>query len=264
MSGWARLNLTVWQNRSIVMRILTELISSFDAENPNFRPTEIYNENWLVKLIMWQASTIFNRDFPLGFLPGSTWFSEPLLPTAFKARFRGDKLSESRTNADGVIGHFLIGERGKADFDLKPTADQFTVIEAKIGAPLSKGTNNASYFDQAARYIACMAEVIKQAKVHPASISRIDFIVLAPVESIVEGKFRKQMERDSIRSKVKRRVSEYDGALNDWYHDHFEPTLDCIRLASLSWEETIQWIGKEKADVADTLSDFYSRCLEFN
>ena len=246
------------------MRILSELISSFDARNPNFRPTEIYNESWLVKLVMLQASTISNRDFPLGFLAGSTWFSEALLPTVFKARYQGDKLSESRTNADGVIGHFLIGEKAKADFELKPNSNQFTVVEAKIGSSLSKGTSNASYFDQAARNVACMAEVIAQAEISPSSISRLDFIVLAPEASIVKDKFREQMERDLIRSKVMQRVSEYDGVLNNWYHDYFEPTLDCIRLISLSWEETIRWIGKERTGEADALSDFYSCCLEFN
>jgi hypothetical protein len=252
------------QNRSAVLRILSELISSFDAKNPNFRPTEIYNESWLVKLVMWQASTISYRDFPLSFLSGSTWFSEALLPTSFKPRNRGDKLGESRTNADGVIGHFLIGEKAKADFELKPDAEQFTVIEAKIGSPLAKGTSNVSYFDQAARNVACMAKAIARAKISPSSFSRLDFIVLAPEDSLAKDTFRKQMERDSIHSKVRQRVSEYYGASNDWYHDYFEPTIDCIQLISLSWEDAIQWIGKEKPNNANAVFDFYNRCLEFS
>ena len=89
--------------------MLSELISNFDPEKPNFRPTELYNEGWLMKLVFHQASTIDDEDYTLGFLPNSTWFSEGLLPTAFKARFQGDPLSESRTNADGVIGQIKIG-----------------------------------------------------------------------------------------------------------------------------------------------------------
>jgi len=231
---------------------------------PNFRPTEIYNESWLVKLIMWQASTIENQDFPLGFLAESTWFSEALLPTAFKARYQGNKLSESRTNADGVIGHFLIGEKAKADLELKANPAQFTVVEAKVSAPLSKGTSHAKYFDQAARNVACMAEVIARKNINPASFSRLDFIVLAPKSSIENGKFQKQMDRDSIHSKVKRRVSEYDGKLDAWFENYFEPTIHCIQLHSLSWEDVIHWIRSEKSDEANDLTDFYNLCLKFN
>jgi hypothetical protein len=127
------------------MDLLSELISSFDPSNPHFRPTELYNESWLMKLVFHQAYTIPDEKFPLGFLPGSTWFSEALLPTAFKARFQGDRLSESRTNADGVIGHIRIGTKAKADLELVPDAAQFTVVEAKVGATLSSGTTNVKY-----------------------------------------------------------------------------------------------------------------------
>lgn len=245
------------------MRLLSDLITSFDARNPNFRPTEIYNESWLVKLIMHQAATMHDNDFPLGFLAESTWFSEALLPTAFKSRSRSDPLGESRTSADGVIGHFIIGKKGKADFELKNKPNQFTVIEAKIGSSLSKGTSNALDFDQAARNVACMAEVIAQSNLRPSSFSRLDFIVLAPEYSIIKGTFRKQIDKDSIRSKVKKRVSAYNGALDSWYEDHFEPTLNCLRLCSLSWEEAIEWIGQEKISEADALNDFYSLCLKY-
>ena len=207
---------------------------------------------------------IHNNNYPLGFLANSTWFSEALLPTAFKARYRGDPLSESRTNADVVIGHFVVGKRAKTDLELKEKPAQFTVVEAKIAAPLSKGVSNAKYFDQAARNVACMAEVIARAGVNPASFSRLDFIVLAPRHSIEQGTFSEEMERGSIRSKVKRRVSEYGGELDTWYKNHLIPNLDRIELHSISWEDAIEWIGSEKDIAAQELSDFYNRCLEFN
>lgn len=200
----------------------------------------------------------------MSFLPYSTWFSEALLPTAFKARFSGDPLAESRTNADVVIGHFVIGKRGKADIELKEKPSQFTVVEAKIAAPLSKGTSNAKYFDQAARNVACMAEVIVRTGVSPSSFSRLDFNVLAPMHSIEQGTFSEEMEKCSIRSKVKRRVSEYGGELDTWYKNHFIPILDRMELHSISWEDAIEWIGSEKDIAAKELSDFYNRCLEFN
>jgi hypothetical protein len=246
------------------MDIFSELISSFDPKAPNFRPTEIYQESWLIKLVLHQASTLKDEDLFLGFLPKRTWYSESQLPTAFKARFRGDPLSESRTNADGAIGQIRIGSKAKVDLELAFGAKQFSVIEAKVGSLLSSGTSNSRYFDQAARNIACMAEVIARAGNDPSSLDRLDFIVLAPKYSIEAGTFSKEMNRGSIRSKVQRRVTEYGGELDDWYSKHFEPTLDALRLHSLSWESVIEWIREEKPEPAEKLLKFYELCLEFN
>jgi len=246
------------------LRLLHELIASLDLENPTFRPTEIFNESWLVKLVVHQASSMRDQDFPLGFFANSKWFSEALLPTPFRARYRGDPLAESRTNADIVIGHFLVGERGKADIELADEPCQFTVIEAKIAAPLSKDTTRAKSYDQAARTVACMAEATARADVSPSALERLDFIVLAPRQSIESGTFAHQMRKDSIRSKVQRRVSEYAGALDAWYVDHFEPTLDHIDLQCISWEEAIEWIGRERYETSTELQKFYEFCLQFS
>jgi hypothetical protein len=245
------------------VNLLSDLISSFDPACPNFRPTELYSESWLLKLVFRQASTIRDKSFPLAFLEESTWFSEALLPTAFKPRYRGDPLSESRTNADGVIGHILIGTKAKADLELMPKPSQFTVVEAKVGSPLSPGTSNARYFDQAARNVACMAEVLARANVTPSSVKRLDFIALAPQYSIEKGTFSEEMQPSSIRAKVEKRVSAYQGQLDMWYEERFQPTMDWLQLHSVSWEEAIRWIGGEKPKAADDLSKFYDLCLEF-
>jgi hypothetical protein len=246
------------------MDLVSNLISSFDPANPNFRPAELYNESWLIKLVLHQASGIEYDGFPLGFLSESTWFSEALLPTIFKARYRGDNLAESRTNADGVIGHFLIGAKAKADFELVPGAKQFTVVEAKVGSPLSSGTSNAPYFDQAARNVACMAEVLARSNISPMTMERLDFIMLAPQHSIEKGTFDEEIHPSSIRSKVKKRVAEYDGQLDEWFTKHFEPTMTRIQLLSLSWESAIEWVCEKKPEVKEQFVNFYRRCLEFN
>ena len=245
------------------MDLLTELISSFDPSNPHFRHTELYNESWLLKLVLHQASSIPESAFPLGFLPVSTWFSEGLLPTAFKARFQGDPLSESRTNADGVIGHIRIGAKAKADLELEPHATQFTVVEAKVGSPLSKGTSNARYFDQAARNVACMAEVIARAGKEPSRFDRLEFIVLAPEYSIEKGTFSEEMSRSSIEGKVRKRVDAYNGELDRWFEKSFAPLMGVIELRSLSWEDAIEWIREQKPGVTEQLSEYYDLCLKF-
>ncbi len=245
------------------MKLLSDLILSFDPSNPHFRPTELYNESWLIKLVLHQASNIQDESFPLGFLPGSTWFSEGLLPTAFKARSQGDPLSEARTNADGVIGHIRIGAKAKADLELEPQATQLTVVEAKVGSPLSKGTSNAKYFDQAARNVACMAEVIARAGKEPSMFDRLDFVVLAPHYSIEKGTFSDEMRRSSIEEKVKKRFDAYDGELKCWFDQSFAPLMDVIELRTLSWEDAIEWIREHKPRVADELLEYYDLCLKF-
>lgn len=246
------------------MDLLSKLISSFDSASPNFRPTELYNESWLIKLVLRQASKLPVSEFPLGFLADSDWFSEALLPSAFQARFRGDPLSESRTNADGVVGHFTIGEQAKADLQLRENSAQFTVLEAKVGSPLSAGVSNAKYFDQAARNVACMAEVVARSDLHPSDFERLDFVVLAPRHSIDKGTFAEEMSPSSIRSKVEQRVSAYKGQLDRWYEDQFMPLMGQVRLHSVSWEESIDWIGRERPEEASALADFYRLCLEFS
>ncbi|MGB2955969.1 MAG: hypothetical protein WBB64_08385 [Anaerolineales bacterium] len=247
-----------------MLSILTDLLSAYDPESPHFRPTEIYNESWLVKLIMSQASSIPAEDHPLSFLPGSSWYSEALLPTAFKAQKKGDHLAESRTNADVVIGHFRIGQKAKADFELTENAKQFTVVEAKVGSPLSSGVIHANYFDQAARNVACMAESLALADLPPASLERLDFIVLAPAKAIDEGTFAEKMTKTSIQSKTEQRVAAYQGDLDRWLKEKFLPILERVQLHSLSWEDSIDWIRAHNLQAAAQVDDFYQLCLKYN
>src|SRR4030042_4190311 len=118
------------------------LINAAESENANFPLTLIYNEGWLLRLVLDWYSKHKLLDHPLLFQPKATWFSEALLPSPFRARYRGDTRAEARTHADGVVGHFIVGEAGKADIHLKADANQFVVIEAKIHSPLSGGTRN--------------------------------------------------------------------------------------------------------------------------
>jgi hypothetical protein len=49
---------------------------------------------------------------------------------------------------------------------------------------LSSGVTRATYFDQAARNVACIAEVLFRAKREPAKMGVLGFFVLAPDEQI--------------------------------------------------------------------------------
>ena len=245
------------------MNIIANLIEQFDPEKPNFRPTEIYNENWMLKAFLHQASKADLTDSPLSFFDGAGWFSEALLPSAFQARYRDDPLAETRTNADGVIGHFRIGEKTKADFELNSDPRQFVVVEAKIGSPLSSGTKNAPEFDQGARNVACIAEVLYRADKLPADLEQLAFIVLAPEYSIKAGSFSAEMEIQGMRRKIHNRVSKYDGMLDEWCENWVEPTLALITISSVSWEQAIKDLRRDNPEAADSLQEFYELCLKF-
>ena len=229
-----------------------------------FPPAELYNETWLLRLVLdWFSGHEAPDQIPS--LPeGGKWFSEAWLPSAFLRRYRGDKLAESWTHADAAIGHFNVGTKGKAYITLSNGAAHFVVIEAKIFSRLSARVANASYYDQAARTVACIAEVLRRARCSPSSLSRLGFYVLAPESQIRRGIFDEQLKPESIQQKVKRRVDAYAGERDDWYSRWFQPTLARIDLRPASWEDLIGRIGRQDPVSADSIQAFYDRCIEFN
>lgn len=241
-----------------------DLLASCTTDTPFFPPTLLYNEGWLVRLIVdWFAQHPLQHH-PLSFLSKTRWFSEALIPSAFLPRYRGDKLAESRTHVDAAIGHFCVGSKGKADLELLPNATHFVVLEAKMASGLSSNVRNANYFDQAARNVACIAEVLRRANRSPAVFSALGFYVLAPQSQIVQGVFAQDMQRDAIQQKVERRVREYEGVQNEWYSRWFSPTFKHMNIDVLSWESILGTIQQHDPTSGSGLTDFYKRCVTFN
>jgi len=246
--------------------VLEQILSMYrlsNSDSPLFPPTELYNEGWLLRLILDWFSTHKINHHPLNFPDSAKWFSEALLPSAFKPRWRKDLLGESRTHADGVIGYFSIGDQGKADLKLNNDGNHFVVMEAKIFSRLSSGVTHADYFDQAARTVACIAEILHQAGRSPDKI-KTGFYILAPESQISDGTFREEIEKASIESKVQRRVSKYPGKKDQWMTYWFKPTLQNISLLCISWEEIVEAIDKKDSKFGPIIKEFYNNCLHFN
>jgi len=243
---------------------LSNLMLSSYSESSPFPPTLVFNEGWLLRLVLDWYSKRSRPEMPLHFEEVARWYSEALLPSAFLPRYRGDQLGESRTHADGVVGHFQVGIKGKADFELLSHAAQFLVLEAKISSNLSSGVTHANYFDQAARNVACMAEVLRRAQCHPKEVDELGFYVLAPASQIDKGVFSSVMNQESVLQKVERRVSEYQGEKDSWLDQWFYPTLSNIVIRCLSWEEIITNIGSVDETFHEGISRFYDYCLRFN
>jgi hypothetical protein len=243
---------------------ISALLESLNREAPPFPPTILYNEGWLLRLIVsWFSNQPFS-NFPLAFTPNAQWFSEALLPSAFQARFRGDSLAESRTQLDGVVGHIIVGTKGRTDLCIQPKATQFIALEAKMFSSLSSGTTNMKFFDQAARNIACIAELLRRSKLPATQLAQLGFYVLAPNTQISNGVFDNQIKKDSIQQKVEQRVKVYSGSKDQWFSDWFMPTLQQIDLKAISWESIIKEIAKRDAIEGQQLEDFFDCCVRFN
>ena len=249
---------------------IMHMLQTCDTDNGVVPPSEVYNEGWMLRLILDWFSRQPPSDHQLSFEKGSRWYSEILLPSRFLPRFQADPQAESYTHADGVIGHFTIGRTGKGDIDLSPDARQFVVIEAKIFSPLSRGIKNFQTYDQAARATACIAETLSIRQRPINEISKLGFYVVAPEKQLkFDPTFQTFMQKDSIRIKVQRRIKAYSDPTdaemkNKWFKTWFLPALECMDLHCMSWEEIIAYIKADDRYNGDGLSKFYGKCLGLN
>jgi len=115
----------------MILNKVQSLLTSCSTDKSYFPTTILYNEGWMLRLILDCFSTLNIRHHQLTILKGCRWYSEALLPSAFLPQNRSDFLGESWTHADGVIGQFEIGKGAKANLILSPNASHFVVLEGK-------------------------------------------------------------------------------------------------------------------------------------
>lgn len=247
-----------------MLRGIHTLIDAADTEPYRYPPTLIYNEGWMLRLVLHWFERHSLPGHVLDFHAGATWYSEALLPTPFRARYQGDPRAEARTHADGIIGHIAIGNAAKGDAALLPGATQFVVTEAKMFSPLSRGTRNAPTYDQAARTVACIAETLYRAERCPSKVPSLALIVLAPQQRIDGGTITALLNTESVAAAVRSRAQSFAPELDRWIAEWFGPTLDAITIAPLSWEQVIRDIGGIDAQAGGELATFYQRCTKVN
>ena len=246
------------------------LLKELEDGKPHLPPTLLFNEGWLLRLILHWFSQNNISDHPLSFSLGAVWFSEGLLSSQFLPVHRGDELAESYTHADGVIGNIEAGGRGKTDIQLVKPYEQFVVLEAKLFSKLSAGIARVPGYNQAARNIACMVSVAAESKSSIDKFKTLGFYVIAPETQIKkEASFEKYMQKESVHQKVRQRVETYKGRPDydekkKWFGEHFEPLLSKINVSLVSWEIIIGSIKKHDNEAGERLARFYDLCLEFN
>ena len=234
-----------------------DILASVGTPVETIRPTELYNEGWMLRLMLDWAQHHAQGGHLLAFDRDTRWYSEALLWSQFLARWQGDQLAETCTNADGVVGHFSIGVASKGGLTLREGATQLVVVEAKMSSKLSSGTTHAPGYDQAARTVACIAETLKRADIELQQMERLAFFVAAPQTQIDNGVFGDLVTKASIRRRVQDRVDAYRSGRNEWFDRWFLPTLDAIDLGVRSWEELLQGLNP-------SYRAFYDQCLLHN
>jgi hypothetical protein len=250
--------------RRMIIERIEAMLRACETGQPVFPPSVLFNEGWLLRIVLDWFMHHGGDRYPLSPRPGARWFSEPWLPSAFLPRHRGDRLAEARSHADAVLGHFAIGDPGTAGLTLLPAATQLVVVEAKLFARLSTGVKNAPYFDQAARSVACMAEVLRRAGRPARSMDDLSLLIVAPQARIDDGVFAWDAAPEAIRRKVRRRVEDYAGERDAWFRDWFEPTWERVDVRCLCWEEIIEVIAFHNPEAGQVVDSFYGRCLHYN
>lgn len=243
---------------------LKSLLDSCAEPTPHFPPTLLYNEGWVLRLVLHWFSKNSVIEHPLAFPSDCFWFSEALLPSPFLPRYRGDPLSESRTHADGVIGQVIIGKQGKADLEIQPKANHFVVCEAKLSSKLSKDVKHAPFYDQASRNVACMAEVIHRQNASQSQFCELGFYVLSPKVQIDAGIFTRELEKTNIFEMVTKRTRQYNGERDEWFAECFVPFLQKITIRAIAWEEILSVVCNRDPEHGSALVDFYQHCLRYN
>ena len=238
------------------------LFKSFVAEPAVMPPTELFSEGWLLRLMLDRFAFLSLANNPLAVAPGCKWYSEALLPSKFLKRTQDDLKAESWTHADGVIGQFNIGADAKGDLTLSSNAEHFVVLEAKIFSKLSPGVKNAPGFNQAARIVACIAEVLKRANRPAECFKSLGFYILAPESQIKGGMFSEFLKKDSLLSVIKQRGEAFGGDLSEWFSVWLESVISKLDIREISWESLIDLLPNDE----DTklLKNFYDSCKKYN
>lgn len=218
--------------------------------------TILYNEGWLLRLVLDWYSTHRAQARLIRFAPEAQWYSEALLPSRF---FRSKK-REGYTHADAVIGHFQI-RRSRGDVRLLNSTKQFLVAEAKLGSPLSSGTHHARSFNQAARNVACILNMLHFAGHEAGKVQDLGFLVLVPAQRLAG--FRRALQPSAIEAAIRERDAGAQGH-DEWCEALVTPEVQRMRLDPVAWEDLIAEIKASDAEHGRDLSEFYAQCLKYN
>jgi len=245
-------------------------IENAGSKKNNIAPSELYNEGWLLRLVLKWFSDNRNKvkKNKISFVDDANWYSEGLLQSPFRGQ-RSDGLREGPTHADGIYGNFEPGTRGvNSKIRLKQNCKQFVVVEAKLNSPYSQGVTHSPNYNQAPRTVACMCETVLPSGEQPAqNIGNLAFYTFLP--ELKKPTFEEFIDKKYIKTAVRERIEQYQNpggkksnyqAKLKWYNDCFVPFCDSIKIELIPWEDIIGFIKKIDDSFGTILSHFYKQC----
>ena len=246
---------------------VADLLDRCDGADSVMPPTALFNEGWLLRVVLDWYSRQPTSHSPFAFEQGAKWYSEGRLSSPFLARNLGDRCAEKHTNADGVIGHFSFCSDTRSGIKPGPDATQLVVVEAKLGSGLSEGTKNAPHYNQAARNACCLAHIASEAKINPAKLTTFAFYVVAPESRVNNPKYKADKnlcewtKKPSIQEKVRKRASDYKKE-EEWYEKKFLPFLEVMCVKLITWEDILS--DMESSTAGTEYRAFYDKCKRAN
>lgn len=248
------------------------LLDRLIVNSGNFPPTLIFNEGWLLRLVLDWICKNEKELSEIKFLENSSWFSEGLLSSPFHHRSRHDKLAEGKTHADGILGHFTLNNGSKADIKPTENGELFSVFEAKLFSSFSPGTKYFPEFNQVSRYISCMAYLNSEHSQEKNDYQHFFFSALFPSERSSEHEFLINLEKEKIFNDVSKRIEAYqtEGRQQDfdklsiWFKSQFVPFLEKVVIKQITWESIIEEISFFDNTFSEQLDSYYQKCLNHN
>lgn len=236
------------------MKNLLEIIKTLDSDKPNLNPTEIYNEGWMTRLLVFESVKEKIRLRDIDFRSISYWTSEALISSPF---VNARKYREGYTHADMALGDFSVAFNERGEIKISKTAKVFGIIEAKMGSNLSQGTTHFKEYNQASRNLACIAHNTYDID------CEIFFYVVAPEKKISEHEIKKQIDLQTMIDQIIIRFKGYsDEFKKDCQMDLIISKANKCKVASISYED---WIEKIiDASSRKSLFEFYEKAKKWN
>lgn len=227
--------------------------SLLKCEETNLNPTIIYNEGWMVRLLVEYSIQERINMGGFDFDEGCKWTSEALISSPF---VDVKEYREGYTHADVVFGDFDVKYSNRGEITLnKPKT--FGIIEAKMKSNLSKGTSNFKKYNQATRNVVCIAHNIKEIDCNTF------FLVVAPKSMIKKYQIENQIDKKVILNQVEERFEVHGEKFKqEKNYSKIVENIKKMSIATISYEDWISMFADDQ--IREKLDEFYSRCLKWN
>ncbi len=236
------------------MKNLLEIIKTLNSNEPNLNPTEIYNEGWMTRLLVYESIKEKIKLKGIDYKKIKYWTSEALISSPF---VKDDKYREGYTHADMALGDFSVDFNTRGQIKILKNAKIFGIMEAKMGSNLSKGTKYFKNYNQASRNLACIAYNTM------GTNCEIFFYVVAPENKIKQHEINKQIDLQTMIDQISLRFKDYS---DEFKKDH---KMDLIifkasqcKVQAISYEEWILKVMDEES--RKFLTEFYNKAKHWN